>query len=100
MLNVQKKVTKTASPPLSPPGNDTLAILQRIITETTGNDLEDITLDADLQEDLGINMISEFPVIISKLQQAIPDVTLPIHMVKDCATVAELVEVIDEERDL
>lgn len=78
----------------------TLAIVQRIIAETTGNDIEDVTLDADLEEDLGINMLNEFPIVISKLQKTIPDVILPIHAVKDCATVAELVEVIDEERDL
>jgi acyl carrier protein len=81
------------------PGNDTFFIVQHIIAETTGIDIEDITLDADLEEDLGINMMSEFPAIITKIQKQI-EVNLPVSAVKECAVVAELVELIDDERDL
>ncbi len=78
---------------------DTFTIVQHIIAETTGNDLEDITLDADLEEDLGINMMDEFPAIVTKIQKQI-EVILPVSSVKECATVAELVELVDDERDL
>ena len=78
---------------------DTFLIIQQIIAETTGIDLEDITLDADLEEDLGINMLSEFPVIITKIQKQI-DVILPVASVKECVTVADLVELVDDEREL
>jgi acyl carrier protein len=84
---------------VAPSGHDTFAIVQRIIAETTGNELEDITLDADLEEDLGINMMNEFPMIVTKIQKNI-DVVLPVNSVKECVTVAELVELVDDERDL
>jgi len=78
---------------------DTFLIVQQIIAETTGNDVEDITLDADLEEDLGMNMLHELPAIVMKIQKQI-DVKLPIQAVRECATVAELVELIDDEREL
>jgi len=81
------------------PKNDTFTIIQHIIAETTGNDMEDITLDADLEDDLGINMMDEFPVIVTKIQKQI-EVILPVSAVKECATVAELVELVDDEREL
>lgn len=90
---------KTRSVIDSVPTEDTFFILQHIIAETTGIELEEITLDADLEEDLGINMMSEFPVIITKIQKKI-DVNLPVSAVKDCQTVADLVELIDDEREL
>ncbi len=77
----------------------TFTIVQRIIAETTGNDIEDITLDADLEEDLGIDVIVELPAIVMKIQKEI-DVKLSMAAVKECATVAELVELIDDEREL
>ena len=78
--------------------HNTFAILQRIIAETTGNDLEDITLDAEPEEDLGITMM-ELSSIVAKLQKEL-DIRLSMKAVKDCATVAEFVELIDDERDL
>ena len=78
---------------------NTFGIVQHIIAETTGVDIEEITLDADIEEDLGINMMDEFPAIITKIQRQI-DVILPVNAVKECATVAELVELVDDERDL
>ena len=82
-----------------PKEEDTFLILQNIIADTTGIDLEDITMDADLEEDLGINMMSEFPVIITKIQKKI-DVNLPVSAVKECVTVADLVELVEDEREL
>jgi acyl carrier protein len=78
---------------------DTFHIVQRIIAETTGIDVEEITLDADLEEDLGIDMMREFPAIVIKIQKEI-DVVLPVKAVKECVTIAELVELIDDEREL
>ena len=97
----QKIVAKsTLFPGAAAPANDTFGIVRRIIAETSGIELEEITLDADIEEDLGINMVNEFPVIVTKIQQALPDVFLPVQSVKDCVTIAELVELIDEEREL
>jgi acyl carrier protein len=79
---------------------DTFNIVQSIIADTTGNEIDDITLDADLEEDLGINMINEFPAIVTKIKLDIPDVKLPITSVLECTTVGELVDLIDEEREL
>ncbi len=79
--------------------HDTFTIVQRIIAETTGNDMEDITLDADFEDDLGIDMMHELPAIVMRIQKEI-DVKLSMQAVKDCATVAELVELIDDEREL
>ncbi len=79
--------------------HDTLSVVQRIIAEVTGNDIEDITLDADLEEDLGVEMLHELPLIVLKIQKEL-DVKLSMAAVKDCATVAELVELIDDEREL
>jgi acyl carrier protein len=79
--------------------NDTFSSIQRIIAEVTGNELEDITLDAEFEEELGIDAMTELPVIWSKVQREF-DIILPIAVVRDCATVAELVELVDDERDL
>ena len=82
-----------------PAKNDTLSVVQRVIAEITGNDIEDITLDADIEEDLGIDMISEFPVIVMRIQKEL-EVLLPKAAVRDCVIIAELIELIDDERDL
>ena len=82
-----------------PAKNETLSVVQRVIADITGNDIEDITLDADIEEDLGIDMISEFPIIVMKIQKEL-DVILPKAAVRDCVIIAELVELIDDERDL
>jgi acyl carrier protein len=97
---MQKKASGSVSQTALPTtGNDTFSIVQHIIAETTGIDLEEITLDADLEEDLGINMMDEFPAIVTKIQKQI-DVILPVNAVKECVTVAELVELVDDEREL
>ncbi len=74
-------------------------IVQQVISDITGNDLEDITLDALIEDDLGVNMMTEFLPIIKGIQKQV-DVILPIKEVKHCLTIAELVELIDEEKDL
>jgi acyl carrier protein len=80
--------------------HDTFAVVQRVIAEVTGNEYEDITLDADLEEDLGIDMMSEFPAIVLKIKKEVPEIVIPTSRFIECATVAELVELIDDERDL
>jgi acyl carrier protein len=79
--------------------SDTFGVVQRVIAEVTGLDYEDITLDADIEEDLGIEMMSEFPAIVVRLQKEL-DVVLSMPVVRDCVTIAELVELIDDEREL
>lgn len=91
---------KTIQSKLAPSvATSTFQIVQRVISEVTGNNLEDITLDADLENDLGIDMRTEFLAIITRIQRSI-DVVLPISDVKNCLTVAELVELVEEEREL
>ncbi|SRR5258708_5862928 len=92
----QKHATQSTT---QTPANDTFLVLQHIVAETTGIEMEEITLDADFEEDLGINMMSEFPVIITKIQKQI-EVNLPVSAVKECATIADLVELVDDEREL
>ncbi len=77
----------------------TLSVVQQVVSDVTGNDMEDITLDALLEDDLGINMVTEFLPILKGIQKQV-DVILPIREVKNCLTVAELVELVDEEREL
>jgi acyl carrier protein len=98
-MNTHKKHSGKKAAPMPANPNDTFFILQHIIAETTGIELEEITLDADLEEDLGVNMMSEFPVIITKIQKQI-EVNLPVSSVKECATIADLVELVDDEREL
>lgn len=80
--------------------NHILGIVQRVIAEITGNEIDDITMYADLEEDLGIDMISELPAIVTKLKMELPDVRLPMSSVMECTTIEELVELIEEEREL
>jgi acyl carrier protein len=87
-------VTRPASPKRT-----TFQVVQHVISEATGNDPEDITLDAALADDLGIEMLTDFLPIVKGIQKHI-DVILPTQEVKRCLTVAELVELVDEEREL
>lgn len=79
--------------------SETFAAVQQVIADVTGNEPEDITQYADLEEDLGIDMLTEFPAILMKLQKNY-DITLPMHLAKECVTVDELVELVDDEREL
>ncbi len=71
------------------------------IQERTGLEKDDITLDALLEDDLGINMISDFPAIIKKINKQL-DIKMPlqdqdfIDELKECETVAELVDLIED----
>lgn len=78
---------------------DTLSIVQRIISEVSGTYVEVITQDADPSEDLDIDLIQELPIILARIKKE-TGVALSIEAFRNCGSIAELVEMIDEERDL
>ena len=81
--------------------NSVYQIVSQSIQEVTGLEENDITLDASLEEDLGLDMLSDFPAIITEINHHL-DIKLPLQNqdfisdLKDCETVAELVDLIEE----
>lgn len=79
----------------------TYQIVSQSIQEISGLDESDVTLDASLEDDLGLDMLSDFPAIITEINQQV-EVKLPlqnhdfIEELKNCETVAELVDLIEE----
>ncbi len=76
---------------------DTFTRLQRVIAESTGHDLEEITLDTDFDEDLGLDPDTGFPNLIPVIKMEFKEISLPNADILACDTVAELVERIDDE---
>ncbi len=75
---------------------DTFTRLQRVIAESTGHDVEEITLDTDFDDDLGLDD-TDFPNIIPAIRMEFRDINLSNKEIMYCDTVAELVERIDDE---
>ncbi len=79
----------------------TYQTVSQAIQEVTGLEEADITLDASLEEDLGVDMLSDFPAIITEINHQL-EIKLPlqnqdfIEDLKECETVAELVDLIEE----
>jgi acyl carrier protein len=81
--------------------SQTLPIVQEVIAEILGIEPVEVTLDSDFEEDLGMNRLTEYPMAITQLKRRISEIaSLRPQDFTDCLTVAELVELIDEERDL
>jgi len=76
---------------------NTFARLQRVIADSTGHDHEEITLDTDFEVDLGLDPETDFPNLIPAIKMEFQEITLPNQDILACATVAELVERIDDE---
>jgi acyl carrier protein len=76
---------------------DTFTRLQRVIAESTGHDIEEITLDTDFEDDLGLDADTDFPNLIPVIKMEFKEISLPNQDILSCATVAELVERIDDE---
>lgn len=78
-------------------------VIIKAITEVTGLDADDISLDSALdEEDLSIDMVESFPRIIASINEQL-DHQLPVQdpvfrtELKACETIAELVDVIETE---
>jgi acyl carrier protein len=87
------------------PASDTFTIVQHSIAEVSGWDPEEITLDSRFdEEDLGLSMSDEFPMMVARIRKKLSDlgetITLPLEDVRNCEVVAELIELIDDEREL
>ena len=82
--------------------NEVKSKVIQAISEITGFDEEDITMDSSLEEDIGVDMIQTFPKIMQNLNQNM-DNQLPLRNIdfvnelKYADTVGELVEVIKSE---
>ncbi|CAN5291468.1 hypothetical protein BH10PAT2_BH10PAT2_2890 [soil metagenome] len=76
---------------------DTFTRLQRVIAESTGHDVEEITLDTDFEDDLGLDTETDFPNLIPAIKMEFREITLSNQEILNCATVAELIERIDDE---
>lgn len=76
---------------------DTFTKVQRIIADSTGHDVEEITLDTDFEEDLGLDTETDFPNLVPAIKMEFRDINLSNQEILNCATVAELVERIDDE---
>lgn len=76
---------------------DTFTRLQRVIADATGHDPEEITIDTDFEDDLGLDVDTDFPSLIPLIKMEFKEVTLSNQDILNCATVAELVERIDDE---
>jgi len=83
--------------PIETKPEDTFARVQRVIADATGHDPEEITLDTDFEDDLGLDTENDFPNLIPAIKMEFREITLPNQAVLNCATVAELVERIDDE---
>jgi len=59
--------------------------------------VEEITLDTDFQDDLEMDTETDFHTLIPAIKMEFRDITLSNQEILNCATVAELVERIDDE---
>lgn len=80
------------------------AIVNKNITEVLGVGEDEITIDADLENDLGIDMLEAYPKIIKRINQDL-DGILPlsdryfVRELKRAETVGELIEVVETEAE-
>lgn len=87
--------------------SSTFQKLQEVLAELTGNEIEDIGLESHLEEDLGLILDDDYPRLINKIKQKFADEEMEFnaeemteHLREAGETVAQLVKIIDEERDL
>ncbi len=85
--------------PISEPKkiDDTFTRVQRVVADSTGHDPEEITLDTDFEDDLGLDADTDFPNLVPAIKMEFREITLSNQDILNCATVAELVERIDDE---
>lgn len=84
--------------------HDVLRIVAEVVSEVTGLDPVDVTYDASLEDDLGLDMMESFPRIMRGINEQL-DGALPLSDklfvadIKACETIAELVDLIESESE-
>ncbi len=78
--------------------------LRNLLADITGNELDEIHPQSNLEDDLGINLADEFPRLLSQVNTEF-EIELELDAVKDemevaGETVAELAKLIDDESEL
>ncbi len=79
--------------------------LRQVLVELTGNDIEEVVPDSDLEEDLGLNLDIDMARIVSRLNQEF-DINLQEKLVyqelteETGASVAELAKLVYDEYEL
>ncbi len=96
MNSVVNVSARMAIKPVKP--EDTFLRLQRVIADNTGHDPEEITLDTDFEDDLGLDMDNDFAALVPAIKREFSDVNISSKAIMNSATVAELVELIDDEQ--
>lgn len=75
-------------------------IVRDVIAEILTYEIEEISQDTSFDEDdLDIIGTPHHEKIILTIQKKFPDIQLDLHTLRDCVTVAELVSVIEEEKE-
>ncbi|MBW7944747.1 acyl carrier protein [Patescibacteria group bacterium] len=75
-------------------------VVRDVLAETLTYEPEEITQDTSFDEDdLDIIGTPDHERILLQIQKKFPDVQLDMHTLRDCVTVAELVSVIEEEKE-
>ena len=75
-------------------------IVRDVIAEILTYEIEEISQDTSFDEDdLDIIGTPHHEKIILTIQKKFPDIQLDLHTLRDCMTVAELVSVIEEEKE-
>jgi len=75
-------------------------VVRDIIAEVLVSDPEEITQDTAFdEEDLDIINTPAYDRILTQVQKKFPDLQLELEMLRDCMTVAELVSLIEEEKE-
>lgn len=75
-------------------------VVRDVIAEVLTYDPEEISQDTSFdEEDLDILDTPSHERILMNIQKKFPEVQLDMHMLRDCVTVAELVSLIEEEKE-
>jgi acyl carrier protein len=75
-------------------------VVRDLIAETLVYEPEEITQDTSFDDDdLDIMNTPHHQRILMQVQKKFPDLQLEMEMLRDCVTVAELVSVIEEEKE-
>lgn len=80
--------------------NPIFSVVRDVIAQTLTYEPEEITQDTSLdEEDLDVLDTPDHERIITLIQKRFPNLELDLDLLRDCVTVAELVSVIEEEKE-
>lgn len=82
------------------PASPNLGEVQTIIAEVTGYEPNDIQPHFNLTEDLQLNMETDFPLIIKRVNAHFGTHLQPKDISDEVETIGQLVELVDEETEL